>query len=249
MELYPLSSGKIDIIGMKGFRHQPSEKKEEINWTKIGIVTVCVVMAVFMVVSMFGMSWLNLFTQAKPGNTALVDFTFRDAQDRPIVTSVMSVITQMKDPGVMVFKANSLPVRVNVSTGDDLVPIQVINPYNEFGVLEFGLFGPEIDMISNSLEGMGVGESKIVVNPYASQMGREMTLEQFVNISGESFAKVQVGDQVPLAFVDQPQIPMDNTTISSYIRTAMVVNRDEANITLNYGYPTIEITLAKLTTS
>ena len=80
---------------MKGFRHQPSEMKKETNWTKIGIVVVCVLMAVFMIVSMFGMSWLNIFTQAKPGNNALVDFTFRDAQDRPIVTSVLSVITRL----------------------------------------------------------------------------------------------------------------------------------------------------------
>jgi hypothetical protein len=234
---------------MKGVRHQPSEKKEEMNWTKIGIVAVCVLMAVFMIVSMFGMSWLNIFTQAKPGNTALVDFTFRDAQDRPVVTSVLSVITKAQDPSVMTFKANSLPVRVNVSSGEDLVPIQVINPYNEYGVMEFGLFGPEIDMISNSIAGMGVGDSKILTYPYAGQMSRQMSMEQFVNISGESFANVQVGDQVPLAFIDQPQIPLDNATPASYIRTATVVDRDAANITLNYGYPTVEIILAKLTTS
>jgi len=76
-----------------------------------------------------------------------------------------------------------------------------------------------------------------------------MSMEQFVNISGESFANVQVGDQVPLAFIDQPQIPLDNATPASYIRTATVVDRDAANITLNYGYPTVEIILAKLTTS
>ena len=234
---------------MKGFRHQATEQKEEVNWTKIGIVAVCVLMAVFMIVSMFGMSWLNIFTQAKPGNTALVDFTFRDAQDRPIVTSVLSVITKANDPKVMTFKANSLPVRVNVSSGEDLIPIQVVNPQNEYGVMEFGLFGPEIDVISNSIIGMGVGDTKTLQYPYAGQMSRQMSMDQFVNISGESFVNVKKGDQVPLAFVDQPQIPLDNATPSSYIRTAMVTERDETNITLNYGYPTVEITLTKLTTA
>lgn len=234
---------------MKGFRHQPSEKKEEMNWTKIGIVTVCILMAVFMIVSMFGMSWLNIFTQAKPGNNALVDFTFRDAQDRPIVTSVLSVITKAQDPSIMTFKANSLSVRVNVPSGEDLIPIQVVNPYNEYGVMEFGLFGQEVDMISNSITGMGVGDSKVLTYPYAGQMSRLMTMEQFMNITGESFANVQIGDQVPLAFIDQPQIPMDDATPLSYIRIANVVDRDETNITLNYGYPKVEITLTKLTTS
>lgn len=195
------------------------------------------------------MSWLNIFTQAKPGNNALVDFTFRDAQDRPIVTSVLSVITKAQDPSIMTFKANSLSVRVNVPSGEDLIPIQVVNPYNEYGVMEFGLFGQEVDMISNSITGMGVGDSKVLTYPYAGQMSRLMTMEQFMNITGESFANVQIGDQVPLAFIDQPQIPMDDATPSSYIRIANVVDRDETNITLNYGYPKVEITLTKLTTS
>ncbi|NLV28175.1 MAG: hypothetical protein GXY48_13605 [Methanomicrobiales archaeon] len=233
---------------MKGFRHQPSELKKEINWTKIGIVAVCVLMAVFMVVSMFGMSWLNIFTQAKPGNSATVDFTFLDAQNRPVISSILSTITKVTDPNQISFKANSLIVQVNSPAETDLIPIQAVNPNNAVGVIEFGLFGAEIEMISSSLEGMRVGESKTITNPYAGQMAREMTVDQFANISGESFANVQMGEQVPLAFIDQPQIPMDNSTPNSYIRIATVVGRDEHNITLNYGYPTIEVTLSELAT-
>jgi hypothetical protein len=125
----------------------------------------------------------------------------------------------------------------------------VVNPYNEYGVLEFGLFGPEVDMISYALAGMGVGESKVLTYPYAGQMSRQMTIEQFLNITGENYADVQVGDQVPIAFIDQPQVALDNTTPTSYIRTATVVKRDDGNITLNYGYPKVEITLTKLTTT
>ncbi|MDD1724128.1 MAG: hypothetical protein LUQ07_03250 [Methanospirillum sp.] len=234
---------------MKGFRHKPSEKKEEINWTKIGIVAVCVFIAVAMVISMLGYSWLNIFTQAKPGNTATVDFTFRDAQNRPIVTSILSVITQANSSDQIMFKAESMPVHVNVSSSDDLVPIQVVNPYSSDRVLQFGLFGPEVDMISAALDGMGVGQSKTITNPYASQMSRQMTIDQFKNISSESFADVRIGDQVPLAFIDQPEINLDNSTQTSYIRTATVTARDEGNITLNYGYPTIEVTLAQLSSN
>lgn len=234
---------------MKGFRHKPSEKKQDFNWTKIGIIVLCVLMAVFMVVSMFGMNWLNIFTQAKPGNSATVDFTFRDAQDRPIITSMNSVLSGTQGKNLLVFKANALPVQVNVTTDQDLVPIQAVNPYTEYGVIEFGLFGPEVDMISKALEGLGVGETKVITNPYAAQMSRQMTMEQFINISGENYVNTSIGDQVPLAFVDQPQINLDNTTKTSYIRTAMVTEKGNGNITLNYGYPKIEITVTKLTTS
>ena len=56
---------KSDILEMKGFRHKSAEKKEPVNWTKYVVVTACVLLAVFMVFSMLGMSWLNIFSQAK----------------------------------------------------------------------------------------------------------------------------------------------------------------------------------------
>jgi len=233
---------------MKGFRHQPAEKKQETNWTKIGIVVICVLMAVFMVVSMFGMTWLNIFTQAKPGNSATVDFTFRDAQNRPIISSVNSALQETEGKDLLVFKAASLPVKVNVTTDEDMIPIQAVNPYYESRTIEYLMFGPELNLISKSLEGMGVGDSKVINNPYAEEMSREMTMEQFINISGEDYANISVGDQVPLAFVDRPEINLDNTTSSSYIRTAVVTKKDEGNITLNYGYPVIDISVSKLTT-
>jgi len=238
-----------DILEMKGFRHKTVEKKEEVNWTKYVVVAACVLLAVFMVFSMLGMSWLNIFSQAKPGNSATVDFTIRDAQSRPIVTTASNIYLQAQQTGDLVVMSDKLPIRVNISENRDLVPIQVMNPSNTGGLIDFGLFRPELDAIAYGLVGMKVGDTKTLQIPGASQMTRTMSKEQFANITGDSFAKAKVGSQVPIAFSETPQIAVDNATPSTYLRTSTITAMSDENVTINYGYPTIDITLTQLSTS
>jgi hypothetical protein len=87
--------------------------------------------------------------------------------------------------------SDRLPVRVNISENRDLIPIQVLSPSNQ-GLIEFGIFGPEMDAISFGTLGMKVGETKQMQIPLASQLVRTMTREQFVNITGESYANAKV---------------------------------------------------------
>lgn len=233
---------------MKGFRHKSETKKEPVNWTKYIVVTACVALAVFMVLSMLGMSWLNIFSQAKPGNSALIDFTIRDAQDRPVLTTNSGIYQKAVESKNFVLMREKLPVRVNISDNKDKIPIQVLSPSNQ-GMIDFLLFGPEMDAIAYGTLGMKVGESKTLQIPIASQLSRIMTREQFANITDESYANAKVGDQVPIAFSDTPQIAVDNATPTTYLRTSTITAINSGNVTLNYGYPTIEITLTQLTTS
>jgi hypothetical protein len=232
-------------MGMKGFRHKAEQKEEPVNWTKYLVVTVCVLMAVFMVVSMLGMSWLNIFSQAKPGNSAVIDFTVRDAENRPIVTTSSSIFLRGQEDRNLVLMSEKLPVRVNISETRDLIPIQVLSAASQ-GLVDFGLFGPEIDAISYGALGMRVGETRTIQVPMASQLSRTMTKEQFVNITGDLIENVQVGNQVPIAFTETPQITLDNSTPLTYLRTSMITAISEGNVTINYGYPTIDITLTEL---
>ncbi|HWQ65670.1 MAG TPA: hypothetical protein VN372_02250 [Methanospirillum sp.] len=234
---------------MKGFRHKPEGTKHEpVNWTKYAVITACVLFAVFMVVSMLGMSWLNIFSQAKPGNTATVDFTIRDAQNRPVVTTSSSIFQQAQEAKNLVLMADKLPVRVNISETKDLVAIQVVNPTNQYGLIDFGLFKPELDAINEGVTGMKVGESKTITIQTAAQFSRTMSLAQFANITGEDFTNAAVGDQVPIAFTESPQIAVDNATPSTYLRTSTIVAKTGENVTINYGYPTIDISLYQLNT-
>jgi hypothetical protein len=202
-------------------------------------------MAVFMVVSMLGMSWLNIFSQAKPGNSAVIDFTVRDAENRPIVTTSSSIFLRGQEDRNLVLMSEKLPVRVNISETRDLIPIQVLSAASQ-GLVDFGLFGPEIDAISYGALGMRVGETRTIQVPMASQLSRTMTKEQFVNITGDLIENVQVGNQVPIAFTETPQITLDNSTPLTYLRTSMITAISEGNVTINYGYPTIDITLTEL---
>ncbi len=234
---------------MKGFRHKSEEKKEPVNWTKYGVIAACVLLAVFMVVSMLGMSWLNIFSQAKPGNIALVDYTVRDAQDRPVVTTNSGILQKAQEAGNIVMMSDKLTVRVNISENRDLIPIQVLSPSNQ-GLIEFGIFGPEMDAISFGALGMKVGESRTLDIPMAGQLTRVMSRDQFTNITGESFADAKIGDQVPIAFSETPQIALENTTPTTYLRTSMITAiSEDGNVTISYGYPTIDITLSEISSS
>ena len=234
---------------MKGFRHKSDVKKNPINWPKYVVIVACVLLAVFMIFSMLGMSWLNVFSQAKPGNSATIDFTIRDAQDRPIVTTNSGIYNKAIDAKNLALMTDKMSIRVNISESRDLVPIQVVNPSNQGGLIDFGLFRPELDAISYGTLGMKVGESKTLQIPMASQLTRTMTMEQFANISGESYANAKVGDQVPIAFSENPQIALDNSTASTYLRTSSITAIKDGNVTINYGYPTIDITLTQLANS
>ncbi len=229
---------------MKGFRHKSEEKVEKTNWLKVGGIILCVVMAVFMVVSMFGTSWLSIFSLAKPGNTALVDYTIYDNQERPVVTTDQRYFTNEHE-GVTLL-ASPLTVKVNITTNEDMVPVQVSNPYNQYGLIDFLVFGPELDAISTAITGMKLGETKTIDFPWAESMVRTMSEEQFANISGSSYENAKVGEQVPIAFTGSPQINLDNSTPSSYLRTSTVIARDNGNVTLSYGYPKVSITLTQL---
>jgi hypothetical protein len=120
---------------------------------------------------------------------------------------------------------------------------------NQGGLMDFGLFGPEVDAISFGALGMKVGESRTVRIPMAAQLSRTMTKDQYTNITGESFETAKVGDQVPVAFTETPQIAVDNATPTNYLRVSTITAISGENLTINYGYPTIEITLSELKSS
>ena len=165
------------------------------------------------------------------------------------MTTSSNIFLKAQQAGNLVVMSDKLPVRVNISQTKDLIPIQVMNPSNSGGLIDFGLFSPELDAISSGTLGMKVGDTKTLQIPMASSLSRTMTRDQFTNITGTTFANAGVGDQVPIAFSETPQIALDNSTPSTYLRTSTITSVSDDNVTINYGYPTIDITLTDLTTS
>jgi len=234
---------------MKGFKHKPQEQKAEpINWTQVAIAAFCVVMAVGMVVSMFGTSWLNFFTSVKENDRVVIDFTFFDELGRPILTTSQSTYQRAFDQNQMIFFTTKMPLVAGSRTERELVPIEVFSHYTASGLMEFGLFRPEIDEMAHAVIGQKVGTAIHVPIPMSVDLVRSMDNEQFVQIAGEVLDFIQVGDQLPISFSETPQVVLDDVTPLTYLRTATIAEIIEDGVTLDYGYPYVTVTVTEIRT-
>jgi len=231
---------------MKGFKQKPQEQRAHpINWTQVLVAAFCVIMAVGMVVSMFGTSWLNFFTTVKENDRVVVDFTFYDELDRPVVTTSQSIYQRAVERNDIIFFAGKMTLIAGTTTQRNLVPIDVFSQYTP-GSMEFGLFGPEIDEMNYAVIGQKVGSSINVAIPMSVDLVRFMDNEQFIRIAGDILDLVQVGDQLPISFSEDPQIVLDDAVPETYLRTATIVEITDEGVTLTYGYPYVALTISEM---
>lgn len=232
---------------MKGFKHKAKEEKAQpINWLQVCIIAFCVMMAVGMVVSTFGTSWLNFFTKIKEGDGVSIDFTFYDGLGRPVITTSQTVYQKAIENGnVIFFATRQMPIIAGAVSEKKLVTIEVFSQYTS-GFMEYGLFGPEIDEMSYAIIDQKVGSVLNVEIPMSEDAIRFMDNEQFMQIAGDILDLVEVGDQLPIALSETPQIALDNTTPQTYLRTATITEITDEGVTLYYGYPSVVVSVAEL---
>ena len=231
---------------MKGFKRTPPERKAQPrNWTQIAIVAFCVLIAVGMVVSTFGTAWLNFFTKIKEGDSVLIDFTIYDKSGRPVVTSSQSLFQKEVENDVIFF-AKTMPVVAGAVTDQDIFPIEAFGQYTTSGLMEFGLLKAEIDEMTHAVIGQKVGSSVTVDIPVPVDLVQTMEHEEFIQKVGDILDIIQVGAQLPLSFSETPQISLDNSTPLTYLRTVTITEITDTEITLDYGYPSVTVTVKEL---
>jgi hypothetical protein len=73
-----------------------------------------------------------------------------------------------------------------------------------------------------------------------------MNPEEFAQIGG-NFSTAMTGDQLLLAFTTTPMINLeDNSTPQYAFRTSLITGKTSGNVTVNYGYPTADISIVRL---
>ena len=178
-------------------------------------------------------SWINSFIDfftkikernevMKEGDRASIDFTFYDSFGRPVVTTSQEIYQENVENEDIIFLAGAMPIVAGSVSGGDLIPIEVFSQYTTSGLLEFGLFGPELDEMGYAIIGQKVGSVIDVEIPMAKDLIRFMDNNQFIQIAGDILDFVEVGDQVPIAFSKTPQIALDDATPQIYLRTATI---------------------------
>lgn len=241
-----LSPPEIHLKGMKSDKKgkAPAKKSPGMDWKKALMLLFGVGFVVVMIVTSLGMNWLVTMKPAKAGDTAVIDLTIRDAEGRPIITTNERIYNTSYQNGELVWLTGPLTLRVNSTTSDMITPVPVYR--QDYGEAMFGLFGPEYNQISLSLEGMKQGGSEKITFPDTGQFVREMTPEEFAQIGG-NYSTAMPGDQLLLAFTTTPMINVEENTTPQYaFRTSLITEKARGNVTVDYGYPTAEISLVRL---
>jgi hypothetical protein len=216
-------------------------------WTKVVIVIACVAFAGIMIMSSLGTGWLVTMKPAKNGDLVNVDLTLKDEFGRPVFTTDQRIYNATLQQGTLVLLAAPMNMRVNITSGELIVPEVAFLPGT--GQVSFAFLGPEYDQIAQGLVGMKEGEARTITFVEDPAFQRSITPEEFSQMGG-NFTEATRGEQLVLGFTTSPMIAAENNTTPQYaLRIVPIIDKTSDNITVNYGYSSADINILKLSSS
>ncbi|MDD1675817.1 MAG: hypothetical protein LUQ17_03930, partial [Methanomicrobiales archaeon] len=187
-------------------------KKDEKNWSKIGIIVLGIGFALLFV----GTYVLTILTgtvfapNVKEGDTVAIDLTIRDTSGNPIITTDQQLYSTTLRSGNPVFFTPSFSLVVNGSYNQSIIGIDAYNPTVSVGPVTYGMLGLELEMISSGLTGMHKGETKTISLSSIYSTSSTLSKEDYEQLGG-NFSRAAVGDMYPWSFADQPTIDLNQT--------------------------------------
>ncbi len=195
-----------------------------------------------MVFSAVGSSWITSLASIKPGDVVVLDYTLKDAQGNPIVTSNQQLYTQLTSQGSNIMFSKPLTITANQSLVTNLSPVQVYSQSAGW-TNQLALLKSEYDTISSGIIGLKVNGRKTISLPSAES---EFVSSQQLALSNLSVSSIQVGDLMPLGVSDTPMASANQSSSTQYFRIAEVVNKTKDGITLDFSYPSVDITVTSI---
>jgi len=224
-----------------------AEKSKKL-WIKVLAVIVGVVFVFLMVLSAMGSSWISSLATAKPGDTVQVDLTLKNTQGTPILTTNSNLYTQLAKQGSMVLYAKPLTITANQSYAGSVYPIAFYTPANGWSTdNQFALFRDEFTAISSGVVGMKANGQKTISLDSAKPMTQFWSADQ-LTAGNMSLSSINVGDYLSMGVSSNPEAGADNST-PTYIRVAQVTNKTPDGVTIDFSYPTVDITVDSITST
>ena len=233
-------------------KEKKSSKSKKSSMEKILLVSVCVILALWMILS--GMSTsglvgiLQTFKTVKANDSVTIDFTLRDANGQPVITSDQNLYQTAVTQGYPAFLTQSLTVRAGYTGNPAYTALGAENYYlSRSGIQEnFGIFGLELDELDVAVIGMKVGDTKTIHFNFTDPL--IMTLKDYeFNAMGGNFTSAEVGDIIPLGFSETPMIQglqgSNSTPTNPVIRLGTVINKTADSIEIQHRYPSADITV------
>ncbi|WP_292517256.1 hypothetical protein [Methanoculleus sp.] len=224
-----------------------SSKDENTPWMKWAYVGVALLVAVAMVGTYLAPMFEKKQT-ADIGSMALIGYTIRAEDGRPLVTTDQNLLTSEYEKGNLVLLTSGIEIPVGAQiSGENVAPVPILYP-EITGFNGFGLLGFEANAISAGLVGMQTGETRAVTFSYgANDLEVNLSREDADGI-GLNFTETEVGDQVPLGFTASPDVPVGNETNQTpALRFGKVTDKTSDTLVIMYRYGSAEVTLNSIT--
>ncbi len=238
---------KVIVPAMKKTQQKGSkgDDKSGMKWAYVGI-------ALLVAVAMVGSYFAPMFNRgqtAQVGDTALIGYTIRDEDGRPIVTTDQKLLEREYNKGNYgLLLSDGLEVAVGSQvSGENITVIPILYPrISEFS--GFSLLGFEMNAISEALVGMRAGEMKTVRFSYGANKLEKSLSEEDAEGLGLDITEWNVGDLVPLGLTLTPEIPVGNeTAVTPALRLGKVTAKTPDSMVITYRYGSAEVTLYGIT--
>jgi FKBP-type peptidyl-prolyl cis-trans isomerase 2 len=225
-------------MGEKKQREEASKKLK-----KVLIVGACVLFVVLMIVSGMGSGWITGLNTVKPGDAVVLDYTLYNSQGNPVVTTDQQIWKAGNAKGNPVLYSKQITVTANQTLAKSLFPVQV---YSSSGSsLQYAIFTPEFTTITQGILGLKVNEKKTIAIPAKTPMTQTWSAEslarQKMNISD-----IRKGDMFTLGVSDNQTEAVTNSSAFTYIRTGEVTEVSPASITVDLGFPTVDVSVVSI---
>ena len=171
-------------------------KKQAVKSKKVWIKVLAIVAGVFfagvMVLSAMGSSWITSLATIKPGDVAVVDYTLRDAQGNPILTSNQQLYTQLASQGSGILYSKQLTITANHSYPSAIFPVQVYTQNTGWATNPFALFASEYSAISTGIVGLKANGQKTISLESNKPMTQFWSANQLA-LNNMSLSSMEVG--------------------------------------------------------
>ena len=220
------------------------KEKTVAQWKKIVVVGACVLFVVLMIVSGMGMSWISAFAVVKPGDVAMIDYTFYDAGGNPIVTTDQQLSNLARSQGGFVLIAKQITVTADQSLGLPIFPVQSSSGGTSWDS-QFAIFASEYNAMSSGVVGMRVNEQKRITIPSTVSMS-QLWSPEMLERNGANISDFNIGDIVPMGVSDNPEELATNSSTKTYMRIGEVSQKTPQGIVVEFGHPAVDIRVVSI---
>ncbi|TAJ44833.1 hypothetical protein CUJ86_05950 [Methanofollis fontis] len=202
-----------------------------------------VLFAVLMVAS-YAVPAMSAFKSVRDGDSVVIEYTVRDASGAPVITSSQAVLVEGYNRGEVGFLTTQMNLLAGASATARVVPVPIYLPDGTTG--EFALLESEIDDITSGVLGMHERGTKTIP---LSMTEMDQTIDALgADQMGLNFTELQTGDRITIAMTitDDPTIFTDPEEQISYIRIGTVTGKSADEISVNFAYSTVEVSVIQI---